>query len=314
MPGHVRTRATTVGRKRPLSTASKAAAHALALTLVLASCGEDAAISLETFYEYDRDFPLESRVRLIEDAADHVLHHVTYLSTHDSMVTGLLSRPKPAPGPVPVIIFLHGLRDSKSEDYMQVGNRIFLRNGYAVLRIDAQNHGERKRHEFELDLTRGYPYWSRGVAIQTVFDLRRAVDFIASRPELDSSRLAFFGASFGGLVGTVFVGIDERVKAAALALAGGGLNLMFGAQGASPKVDEFLSVVEPLNFVGRISPRPLLMLNAKRDETVPPIAARWLYAKAGEPKDIIWYDSRHHEIPMEQAFGEAVNWFDRHLR
>jgi cephalosporin-C deacetylase-like acetyl esterase len=291
-----------------------AGAAVLVFTLVLASCAEDTTVSLEKFYEYDRDFPLDPQVRLVENAADHALHHITYLSTHDSRVTGLLSLPKPASGPVPVIIFLHGLRDSKSEDYMQVGNRIFLRNGYAVLRIDAQNHGERKRHDLKLDLTQGYPYWSRGVVIQSVFDLRRAVDFIASRPELDSSRVAFFGASFGGFVGTVFVGVDERVKAAVIALAGGGLNLLFGVQAASPKVDEFLSVVEPLNFVGRISPRPLLMLNAKQDETVPPIAARWLYARAGEPKKIIWYDTQHHEIPMEPAFGEAVEWFDRYLQ
>lgn len=297
------------GLKRAVRTAFPVLAGALVLT----ACGDEPAMSPQDFYEYDRNFPLDPQVRPIEDAAGHSLHHVNYLSTHDQRVTGLLAVPQPASGPVPVIVFLHGLDDSKSEDYMEYGNRVFVRSGYAVFRIDAHNHGERRRYDYELDLIEGYPYWSRQIGIQTVFDLRRAVDFLATRPEIDASRIGYFGASFGGLIGVVFAGVEARVKVPVIALAGGGLNLLFGARGVSPAVDDFLSVIEPLNFVGKIAPRPLLMINARRDETVPPMAARWLYAQAEEPKHIIWYDTEHHKIPQDQAFGDAVNWFDRHL-
>jgi cephalosporin-C deacetylase-like acetyl esterase len=290
-----------------------AACCGLLCAAVLAACAKDSHISLEAFYGYDRNFPLEPRVDLIEEAAGHSVYHVTYLSVHDKNVTGLLSLPRPVADPVPVILFLHGIRDTKSEDYMESGNRIFLQHGYAVFRIDAENHGERKRYDDELDLTEGYPYWTRDVIVQTVFDLRRAVDYLSTRPEIDANRIGYFGASFGGFIGVVFAGVDTRVKAPVIALAGGGLNVLFGARAVLPSVDEFLSVIEPLNFVGKIAPRPLLMINAKRDETVPPISTKWLYAHAEEPKHIIWYDTGHHEIPREQAFGEAVKWFDRHL-
>lgn len=296
-----------------LKRAAIAASLVAGMVLILASCGEETFMPLEDFYEYDRNFPLEPRVRLIENKAGASLHHVRYRSTRDQDVTGLLTLPKQLNRPVPVILFLHGLYDSKTDDYMEFGNRTFLQHGYAVLRIDAHNHGERKRYDYELDLTEGYPYWSRDVVIQTVFDLRRAIDFIATRPEIDSNRIGYFGASFGGLIGVVFVGIDERVKVPVIALAGGGLNLLFGTRAVSPAVDNFLSVIEPLNFVDRIAPRPLLMINAKQDETVPPMATRWLYARAEEPKKIIWYDTDHHQVPQAQVFSEAVDWFDRHL-
>jgi len=290
-----------------------AACHGVLCVAVLASCAKDTHISLQSFYEYDHEFPLEPRVDLIEDAFDYSLQHVTYSSTHGQSVTGLLSLPKRAGEPAPVVLFLHGIRDSKSDDYMEFGNHVFLQHGYAVFRIDAANHGERIRYDYELDLTDGFPYWSRDVIIQTVFDLRRAVDFLATRPEIDADRIGYFGASFGGFIGVVFVGVDKRIKAPVIALAGGGLNFLFGAKAVLPSVDEFLSVIEPLNFVDKIAPRPLLMINAKRDKTVPPISTKWLYAYAEEPKHIIWYDSSHHELPREQAFGEAVKWFDRHL-
>ena len=287
---------------------------ALTSCLALVACKQQTGISLTSFYEYDKNFPLNAEVEALGDSGDYSLYHVTYLSTHGVKVPGLLSVPKSAKGPVPAIIFVHGIGDSKTADYMEIGNRIFCQNGYAVMRIDVLNHGERKLYDHKVDLIKNYRYWSRNIIIQTVFDLRRAVDFLATRPEIDSARIGYFGISFGGFIGVVFVGVEQRVRVPVIALAGGGLNLLFGIKAFSSDVNEFLSVIEPLNFIEKISPRPLLMINTKNDEVVPPMTSRRLYAKAGEPKQIIWYDTKHRDIPPEKAFGEGVKWFDRYLK
>lgn len=78
--------------------------------------------------------------------------------------------------------------------------------------------------------------------------------------------------------------------------------------------EKFFAAVEPLHFVEAIAPRPLLMINAKRDELVPLPATEALYKKAKQPKRIIWYDTKHSAVPVEAASREACNWLEEHFK
>jgi len=91
------------------------------------------------------------------------------------------------------------------------------------------------------------------------------------------------------------------------------LHLAFKFEAFSDETRRYLSIIDPINFVDKIAPRPLLLLNAEQDEIVPPIATNMLYQKAGEPKKIVWYPTRHREIPIDQAFPEGIRWFRMHL-
>ncbi len=84
---------------------------------------------------------------------------------------------------------MHGLSDHKAVDYVEFGNQFILKNGYVVLRLDISDHGDRKKDVYEFDFSGTYRSWSRNVISQTVFDLRRAVDFIETREELDPERM-----------------------------------------------------------------------------------------------------------------------------
>ena len=150
--------------------------------------------------------------------------------------------------PVPAVIFLHGGGDSKNVDYIQAGTKYLVDAGYAVLRIDIANHGERKIHDYDFDLTDGLKYWTRDIITQTVFDLRRGVDFLQSRPEIDGNRIGFFGISLGGSIGTVFCGVAERVKVPVIALAGVGLKLMFKVKELSAETAIYLRNTDSINF------------------------------------------------------------------
>ena len=118
-------------------------------------------------------------------------------------------------------------------------------------------------------------------ARQAVSDLRRAVDALLSLPSLDG-RVAYAAFSLGAIIGTVYCASDPRPCAAALALAGGNLG--------PPEVD-------PCSHVARISPRPILFVNATRDETIPRKATEALYDRALDPKRIEWFDAGHTDLP-----------------
>ena len=277
-----------------------------------ASCSRQ-TLPVRNYYDYDFTLPLEETRSLVEEAEMGQTWRISYRSVHEAVTSGLLTLPANDSLSAPAVIFLHGVGDSKNVDYIRTGTKYLVDAGYAVLRIDIANHGERKIHDYNFDLADGLKYWTRDVMTQTVFDLRRGIDFLLSCPEIDGDRIGFFGISLGGIIGTVFCGVDERVKVPVIALAGGGLNLMFGAKALNRETAIYLSIIDPVNFVDNIAPRPLLMLNASNDEIVPPVTTKLLYKKAGKPKKIVWYPTKHREIPLDQAFPEAVAWFDEKL-
>jgi len=175
---------------------------------------------------------------------------------------------------------MHGLGDRKTVDYIEAGNQYLLDAGYAVLRLDISNHGDRLKYDYDFDLTDGYRYWTRDLITQTVFDLRRAVDFIQTREELDHQRIGYYGISLGGIIGTIFCSVEERIEVPVIVLAGGNLNLMFGKKALSGDTKNYLSIIDPINYVAKISPRPLLMINAAEDDVVPPITSKLLFKAA----------------------------------
>lgn len=285
----------------------------LLLALMISACGGTQHISLENYYAYDHDLPLKDSVNLLVDSADFQLSYISFRSVHDKRVTGLLSLPAQVKEPLPVIILMHGLGDEKTVDYIESGHQYLLQAGYAVLRLDIDLHGDRAGDEYDFSFTEGYRYWTRSIITQTVFDLRRAIDFLETQPEIDATRIGYYGISLGGIIGTIFCGIDDRVKVPVITLAGGGLHLMFGTSALSEETTEYLSLIDPINYVEKITPRPLLMINAEQDEVVPPMMSKLLFRTAAEPKKIIWYPAKHRTVSPEKVYQDGIDWYDQHL-
>ncbi len=207
-------------------------------------------------------------------------------------VPGRLLLPPTGDGPFPLVLLQHGNQGSKDAPYMLAVAAPWVRNGVAVASIDFPLHGERANAKLMKLLGEalggeGKPT-PAGEAVlrefvrQAVIDLQRALDAAEELPRVDARRVAYAGLSLGSIVGATFCAIDPRPCAAALVLGGGG----FGP----PEVD-------PAHHVGRFAPRPILFINASRDERVPRAAAEALYAAAGEPKEMLWFDSAHDDLP-----------------
>ena len=261
---------------------------------------EQETVELKYFYDYDKNYPLDVKV----DTLANNLFHISYNSVNNNRVTALLSFPKTGKKPHPLAIIQHGLGDNKNTDYMMLGDSILSSKGFAVFRIDFAMHGERVKKKYKF---KGIDYTLRDAIEQTVFDLRRGLDYLETLPEIDSSKTGYIGISLGGIAGTVFCGVDKRVEVPVICIAGGGLRMMEGVKGFGDKVTAMMAPVEPLNFVEQISPRPLLFINAENDEIIPKPMAMLLHQKADEPKKVIWYKSKHHINPY-QAFNDAAEW------
>ena len=133
-------------------------------------------------------------------------------------------------------------------------------------------------------------------------DLQRAVDVLRSMPNVDKTRIAYVGYSYGGAMGALFVGIERRLEAAVLVVADGGLvthstGPLFKSISGLPCARRAAWIramvpIEPIRFVGNANV-PLLLQNGKFDEFVPVPNASELHGAAPEPKEIRWYDGGH---------------------
>jgi len=276
-----------------------------------------------SFYAYDGALPLNAEEKIIVDKDTYRVYKIYFDSVNEERVPALLSIPKKREK-VPCIVFLHGYGGSK-EDILSAAELIAA-EGYAIIAIDAEFHGERKEEGKELyspNLNE-----SRKGIIQTIIDLRRAVDYLETRPEIDKEKIGYVGGSMGGIFGAIFIGVEPRIKAAALLVAGGNMSLMIRkskhhtmpairryleAEGISyEEIQRFLDPVDPINFIDKFSPRPVVFHLGKYDEIVPAEAGEQLYKKAKEPKNVYWYDSGHN-LPLDLVLARVLDFMDKEL-
>jgi fermentation-respiration switch protein FrsA (DUF1100 family) len=189
--------------------------------------------------------------------------------------------------------------------------------GFATLSIDAQYHGERSRPGRTGDIHLIDSTTNRHAWVQTVIDLRRAVDYLQSRSDIDGKKIGYLGFSQGGMIGGTLLGVEPRIAAACLAIPGGDL-LQWARKtgllkpGNARAIETNAAIVDPIHFIGRFSPRPLLMLSAKRDELIPRYATDALFNAARPPKQIVWFDSGH-VLPPTALLRDARAFFLKHL-
>lgn len=278
---------------------------------------------LSKFYDYDKSLPLNATEVLVMDEGVCKIYKVYFNSVNGERVPGLLSIPNGV-GKFSCIVFLHGYGGAK-EDVLSAA-RLVASEGYAIMAIDAEFHGERQetgKALYSPDLEE-----SRNGIIQTVIDLRRAVDYLETKEDIDRDRVGYVGGSMGGILGAIFIGVEPRIKAAALLVAGGNMSLMImeSQHSAIPSIREYLAEqgmsyrelqelldpVDPLNFIAGFSPRPLVLHLGRFDRIVPAEAGRQLYEAAGEPKQVYWYDSGH-DIPLDLVLSRLLDFMDREL-
>jgi dienelactone hydrolase len=217
-------------------------------------------------------------------------------SSRGDRVPGRVLLPSDGTAPFPTVLLQHGANGSKDASYMDAVAAPWARGGVAVASIDFPLHGERASAKVRGLLRQGLGLDPGGGALalgiarefqrQAVLDLRRCVDALTAQGVVTPGRIAYAGLSLGAIVGACFCAVDPRPCAAVLALAGAG----HGASDLDPGLD-------PCRYVGVIAPRPVLFVNATRDSVVSRERAERLHAAAGTPREVLWFDSGHSDLP-----------------
>ena len=318
--------------KRRILTVIALAAVALSCRLAtipaLATVPEKTAAYVKT-YEYDHNMPLNAEVKEVRTVGGYTLYHVLYDSTNGERVPAHLYIPTRGKAPYPCVIVQHGYSGDKSFGDLFAG--VLAPKGYALMAIDIEYHGERKeagKDVFTIDVADNV----RSLH-QTVQDQMRMVDYLVSRPDIDPKRIGYFGASLGSFLGSIFTGVDSRIKTVILMVGGGGWDDMLKTSQVAPfgvirnhldnKDDAIkafadkMDVIDPLNFVGLISPRTLLMINCENDHYVPKKTGEALYQMAGDPKEIKWFTCAGdvaHVPPIDKSTSLLKKWYDKNLK
>lgn len=158
----------------------------------------------------------------------------------------------------------------------------------------------------------------RGAGIEMAASLQLLADYITRRPEVDSTRLALVGVSFGGFFAPLAAAGDTRFRNVALLYAAGDLRTLVAANitedlpSAARELGAELAVLpvqalEPLRHVGRIAPRPVLLVNGRFDDRIPLRSARKLIDAVRAPKDVVWLPTGHLETTDTLLIRELVD-------
>jgi serine/threonine protein kinase/formylglycine-generating enzyme required for sulfatase activity/dienelactone hydrolase len=146
------------------------------------------------------------------------------------------------------------------------------------------------------------PVAVRDGVIQQVKDLRRSLDYLSTRSDIASERLAYFGVSYGGRLAAVVLAVESRFKTAVL--WSGGLSTM-------PRLPE----IDEINFAPRVR-TPILMLNGRDDFDFPvEQSQKPMFGLLGTPdadKRYVLFDGGH-IFPFNRIQKDTLDWLDERL-
>jgi dienelactone hydrolase len=196
-------------------------------------------------------------------------------SSRGDRASGRFWMPRKPQGEVPLVLVQHGSGSNADGADAEAVAVALAGHGAAVAAIDWPLHGARGDAKLGERLARALsgavgaapPALVAEFARQAIVDLERAIDALGALPEVDGDRIGYVGFGLGARLGAAFASLDERVKAAALALP--------GDVSAASELDA-------RHYVAKVAPRPVLI--AHPEDGAGARAGRALYDAAGEPK------------------------------
>lgn len=222
-------------------------------------------------------------------------------------VPAYLALPHTGTPPFPVMLCLQGhstgmhnslglASDDEMREIRVEGGRDFgrqaLAEGYAALCIEQRSLGERREsHQPHVnqynpchDAALHALMLGRTLLGERVYDVERALDWIATRPELDRARVGIVGNSGGGTVALWAGALLPRIGfvLASCSLCRFRDSLMSVYHCADNYVPGILRVAEMADIAGLIAPRPLLAVTGRDDPLFPLSGVEACFARVAE--------------------------------
>ena len=254
-------------------------------------------------FRYD-DSPLNAEVEERRVEGNYIREKITFDAAYGGeRMMAYLFLPREEQPPFQTVVYFPGsgaIHHRSSENLTPGSSLYVLKSGRALLYPIYKSTYERGD-----GLASDYPdetaNW-RDHIIMWGKDLRRSVDYLESREDIDTDRLAFEGLSWGAAMAPIMIAVEARIKAGIVVVAG--LNF----QTSLPEVDE-------LNYITRVRV-PILMLNGKYDFFFPYETSQLPYFELlGTPdelKKLVIHETSH-AFPTTDRTRESLEWLDRHL-
>jgi dienelactone hydrolase len=140
--------------------------------------------------------------------------------------------------------------------------------------------------------------------IKIIKDVKRALDYICSREDLDPNQIGYFGFSWGAALSPFTLATDTRIKAAVLKVGG-----YYVYSKAREEAQQY-------NYTPRVK-IPVLMLNGYYDSFFSTeFSVKPMFEDLGtdpDHKKLIIYPEADHWIPQNDLVRETLDWYDRYL-
>lgn len=263
------------------------------------------------FFAYDRGLPFDLEVVSSRETEGLIEEDIRFASTPGQPdLTATVYRPAASGAARPrAIVYLHGggpIGRSSLSTLRRL--RLMARAGWTVLGFDMLHWGERDTGLLETygaqekaDRLYNQPSLYLEFATQTVKDVGRSYDLLVEEYDVAPDRIALVGFSRGAQMSMIAGGADDRLAAVALIHGGHFDALENGHRPAACGA----------NYIGRISPRPLLMINGENDrDYFPDSAVRPLQRLVGEPTQIRWTEQSH-GILTEEDHNVLIEWLEK---
>jgi cephalosporin-C deacetylase-like acetyl esterase len=250
-------------------------------------------------FSYDAGAPLEVKQLSTKVQNGVTVRDVTYAGSNGDTVPAYLVIPQ-GTGKFAAIIWAHwlmpGAANSNREEFLDEAIS-FARKGVVSLLIDSPQH----RPGFK-------PTPNPILVAQQVTDLRRGLDLLLARADVDKSGIAFVGHSWNAGNGAILDAIDKRF-AAFVFMSGPQSTMEYVISSDSPrmaqarkttdmaKVQESLKAnawADPGSYANKLGPAPALFQYGLHDEAWVPLGdAKDYVAMSSGPKSVEFYDADH---------------------
>ena len=222
---------------------------------------------------------------------------VRWRSFDGRIISGLMTLP-PArfQGKRPVLVQIHGGPESQAKmGFMGRSNHFIDELGVAVIEPNVRGSSGYGKTFLTLDNGRKRE--------DSVKDIGALLDWIATQPRLDASRVVVSGGSYGGYMSLAVAATYADRIAGAIDVVGISSFVTFLNNTESyrrdlrrveygderdPAMRQFLEKISPLGNAGKIS-KPLFVVQGKNDPRVPYTEAEQMVAKARANQTPVWY-------------------------
>ena len=241
--------------------------------------------------------PLNASINGTESIGQWTRQHISFDRGDGERIDLLLYFPDSDASRYPTVLFWPSslARLLTSLDNYRMPLDFMLRNGWAVALpvLEATFYRDRAATSGASNVAR------RDQFIRQVREMRRTIDYLETRPDLDTGKLSFYGFSWGGGVGPVLLAVEPRLKIGILNQAGYWV-------GSSYDIDL-------AHYLPRVR-QPVLQLNGYFDET-------YRYEERAKPYfDLLGSESKKHVVeptghfaPNSVVIRETLAWLDQHL-